>query len=375
MHSFTINESISNQTLTELDSFVTPKNKKRNIILYIGFNGIAICQQMVNYAYDGLALNETSKAFKWLEEQLVQGHKLPTAIICDADLPNDAAFDLFNKLKSNNYFKHLPFILLSTTAKDEDKEKALRYGVDDYYDKNVNVEDLVYRIQFLKEYKTLLLETEEEKGAITFHKKPKIPTLKRLFDIVISGLILLFISPILLVVALIIKLESKGPIFYISKRAGSGYQIFDFYKFRSMRVGADKELEKLKHLNQYNESGSFVKISNDPRITRFGKFLRNSSLDELPQLFNVLKGDMSLVGNRPLPLYEAEQLTVDIWAKRFDAPAGITGLWQVTKRGKAEMSEKERMLLDVAYAKRFSLLFDISILLKTIPALLQKDNV
>ncbi|WP_246070134.1 sugar transferase [Mangrovivirga cuniculi] len=375
MHSFTINDSLTNQTLPSNESFISPKTKKRNIILYIGFNGIAICQQMVNYAYDGLALNEPSKAFKWLEEQLIQGHKLPTAIICDADLPDDAAFSLFNRLKVNNYFKHLPFILLSSEPNDKDKEKALKFGVDDYYDSEVKVEDLVYRIQFLKEYKSLLLETEEEKGSITFHKKPNIPLGKRSFDILVSGFIILMISPILFLVALIIKLESKGPIFYISKRAGSGYQIFDFYKFRSMRVGADKELEKLKHLNQYNDGGSFVKISNDPRITKFGKFLRNSSLDELPQLFNVLKGDMSLVGNRPLPLYEAEQLTIDIWAKRFDAPAGITGLWQVTKRGKADMSEKERMLLDVAYAKKSSLLFDIGIMLKTIPALLQKDNV
>lgn len=138
-----------------------------------------------------------------------------------------------------------------------------------------------------------------------------------------------------------------------------------------MRQGADGELSKLAHLNQYGNA-AFFKIQNDPRITRFGKFLRNTSLDEIPQLINVLKGDMSLVGNRPLPLYEAEKLTKDQIAWRFLAPAGITGLWQVTKRGRSEMSEDERIQLDMQYAMNNSFLYDIKILLSTIPALLQK---
>ena len=116
----------------------------------------------------------------------------------------------------------------------------------------------------------------------------------------------------------------------------------------------------------------FCKIKNDPRVTRLGQFLRDTSLDELPQLFNVLKGDMSLVGNRPLPLYEAEKLTKDQIAWRFLAPAGITGLWQVTKRGKDNMSEEERIQLDMEYAMKNSFLYDLKILFSTIPALLQK---
>jgi lipopolysaccharide/colanic/teichoic acid biosynthesis glycosyltransferase len=178
--------------------------------------------------------------------------------------------------------------------------------------------------------------------------------------------------------ALIIKLESKGPIFYISKRAGTGYKIFNFYKFRTMRVGADSELSKLAHLNQYSENsggGVFFKIKDDPRITRFGQFLRSTSLDEIPQLWNVLMGDMSLVGNRPLPLYEAEKLTKDQIAWRFLAPAGITGLWQITKRGKDNMSPDERIALDMEYAMKNSFWLDIKILLSTFPALLQKEKV
>lgn len=236
----------------------------------------------------------------------------------------------------------------------------------------------------------------------------------------------MILSPFLLIFALIIVIESKGPVLYGAKRVGSGYNLFDFYKFRSMRQGAESMLKNLKHLNQYtvDQDGSepikdyknyiceecaaakipcrsklymdgdmicekifgevkrikdgskFIKIENDPRITRFGKFMRNTSIDELPQLFNVLKGDMSIVGNRPLPLYEAEKLTTDQFSLRFMAPAGITGLWQVTKRGKGgAMSEEERMELDNEYAKNNSFWHDIIIILRTVPALFQKENV
>jgi lipopolysaccharide/colanic/teichoic acid biosynthesis glycosyltransferase len=217
-------------------------------------------------------------------------------------------------------------------------------------------------------------------------------------------------------IIILLKLESKGPIFYISKRVGMGYKIFDFYKFRSMYVDADQRLKELEHLNQYAEEElpteeteknnstitsdtvliaddatiseseflklqkekqekPFVKIKNDPRITKVGRFIRKTSLDELPQLFNVLKGDMSIVGNRPIPLYEAEMLTSDRWAERFLAPAGITGLWQVTKRGKSDMSNEERKELDNIYARNFSFSYDLKIILKTFKALLQTEDV
>lgn len=145
-----------------------------------------------------------------------------------------------------------------------------------------------------------------------------------------------------------------------------------------MVVNADTQIKELASLNQYEvqEKGPlFVKLNNDPRITKFGKFLRNSSLDELPQLFNVLKGDMSIVGNRPLPLYEASTLTTSQWAERFMAPAGITGLWQVSKRGQKEMSNEERIQLDIEYARKRNLLYDFKILLKTPGALLQNADV
>ncbi|MEO1418549.1 MAG: sugar transferase [Bacteroidota bacterium] len=255
-------------------------------------------------------------------------------------------------------------------------------------------------------------EPKREMNRMTAPLKGKIPLGKRLFDIAVAGSILLALSPFLLLVILAIKLESKGPIFYISKRVGTGYKVFDFYKFRSMRVNADKMLDKVKHLNNYQEErkdkkkkrkrdlsspvligddtvlteeihawneaqdgSTFLKIKNDPRITRIGKFIRNTSIDELPQLLNVLKGDMSIVGNRPLPLYEAEQLTTDDYIERFMAPAGITGLWQVTDRGKADAEEDSRKMLDIEYARNYSMWMDLKILFMTLPALLQQDDV
>lgn len=233
----------------------------------------------------------------------------------------------------------------------------------------------------------------------------------------VSAVALLLLSPVMVLIAIAVKLESKGPVFYGAPRAGKNYRIFNLLKFRTMSMNADKALKSLSHLNLYgnapvaqqpescghcksvgedcvmmitkegryvcehslkeskNES-AFFKIKDDPRITRVGKFLRNTSLDELPQLINVLKGEMSLVGNRPLPLYEAEKLTTDEAALRFMAPAGITGLWQVTKRGrKGEMSEEERIALDKEYANDHSLKTDIKLIIKTFPALLQKENV
>jgi len=130
-----------------------------------------------------------------------------------------------------------------------------------------------------------------------------------------------------------------------------------------------------KKMHDQSAKPTFVKIENDPRVTPFGRFIRKTSIDELPQLFNVLKGDMSIVGNRPLPTYEAEVLTSDKYARRFMGPAGITGLWQVTKRGTAEMSEEERIELDIEYADRHNFWYDLGIMIRTIPAMIQKEAV
>lgn len=277
-----------------------------------------------------------------------------------------------------------PLVLYTPKFEQAAKDLALRIGFDEYHYGAITYAFLK-RIEFirkLKVYKNQRGNKPYATHATSLEDVPKIKIwgLKRSFDIMVSFMALFCLSPVLLLIALVIKIESKGPIFYISKRAGTGYRIFDFYKFRSMRVGADAELKKLAHLNQYSENpensgGVFFKIKNDPRITRFGSFLRSTSLDEIPQLINVLIGDMSLVGNRPLPLYEAEKLTKDQIAWRFLAPAGITGLWQITKRGKDNMSEEERIALDMEYAMKNSFWLDVKIMLSTFPALLQKEKV
>lgn len=295
--------------------------------------------------------------------------------------PDQITADI-SKLKAAAKSKAIPLFVYTPKFDQLAKEKALSIGADDYHYGAI-ASGLYKRIEFLKKLKAYKNQRGAKPYATQFvadTPQIKIWTLKRAFDIIVSGTALLLLSPLLLLIALIVKLESKGPIFYISKRAGTGYQIFNFYKFRSMRVGADKELQKLSHLNQYSagsasSNGVFFKIKDDPRITRFGAFIRKTSLDEIPQLFNVLIGDMSLVGNRPLPLYEAEKLTKDQIAWRFLAPAGITGLWQITKRGKDDMSEEERIALDMEYAMKNSIWLDLKIMFKTIPALLQKEKV
>ena len=202
---------------------------------------------------------------------------------------------------------------------------------------------------------------------------------KRTIDITVASIFILLLSPVFLLIALLISLESRGPVFYSASRAGKGFKVFKFYKFRSMLRNADQDVAKLLVFNQYAGSGekgaTFFKVKDDPRITRVGRILRNTSADELPQLFNVLKGDMSLVGNRPLPLYEAEKLTTNEFVERFNAPAGITGLWQVNKRGKADMSTEERINLDIVYSRDGSFFNDLKILVRTPGALFQKSDV
>ncbi|MFK7908747.1 MAG: sugar transferase [Chitinophagales bacterium] len=319
-------------------------------------------------------ISNSFKAYRWLENYYNKNKKLPCAIICDLNFLEEDDYLFLSNIQKNKRLKLVPFILVSDEAASIDSMSALKRGIDDFYAAPFEWDDLESRIQFLKMFK---IERSKLNLVEEDDYKEKIPPMKRAFDIVIAAVALVALSPVLLLITLLIKLESKGNVFYLSKRIGSGYKIFEFYKFRSMCDGADKELKKLSHLNQYSDEAdnAFVKLKNDPRVTRIGRFIRKTSLDELPQLINVLKGEMSIVGNRPLPVYEAEQLTKDEWSQRFLAPAGMTGLWQVTKRGKDNMSVKERMELDIEYANRFSLWYDLKIILKTVPAMIQKEAV
>ena len=194
--------------------------------------------------------------------------------------------------------------------------------------------------------------------------------LKRLMDIVGASLGLLLASPIMLIVAILIKFEDpKGPIFFSQIRNGAYPTTFKMYKFRSMYIDAEERLEELMHLNE--QSGPAFKIKDDPRITKIGKFIRKTSLDELPQLFNVLKGDMSLVGPRPAIPREVEQYT-DYQKQRLFVKPGLTCIWQVSGRNNIEFDQWVE--LDIEYIKTRSLWLDIKLILLTIPALLGDEN-
>ncbi|MES2826864.1 MAG: sugar transferase [Bacteroidota bacterium] len=310
----------------------------------------------------------------YLKEQSL--FSLPDVILLEVD-QELRCFDFVRMLKANALLKGLVIVLLAKEKKQEVRQLAMQHKVNDLYVSPIPVKDLCERIVFLVKFK-LIKPQLADLSQIDYSYK--IPTFKRIFDVVVSGSALLILSPLFLVVGAIIAVESKGPIFFKSKRVGTGYRVFDFYKFRSMRTGASAELNNLsEQLNQYKGEDAaksvFVKLKNDPRVTKFGQFIRTYSIDELPQLVNVLKGDMSLVGNRPLPLYEAEMLTSNEWTMRFLGPAGLTGLWQVSRRGKADMSERERKRLDNFYAQNHSFWLDLKILLKTLPAAVQKEKV
>lgn len=350
-------------------------------------------------------------------------------IICEYDLPGNDGLYFFKNIQEDKSISQIPFILLVEEHDPRIFKKAFDLGVKDYFLRNTtSLLQLIRRARSISDLEENICDLKENKEQ---NIKFRIPLSKRIFDVVTASFILIIISPVLLVIMGAIRLESKGRVYYIAKRVGR--QTFDFYKLRSMSSGADALLKELaEKKNQYNDteveianelnskcprcaqlpegeycsplkyegiekicdhkynhqkniarskSSSFIKIVDDPRITKIGKLIRNTSIDELPQLINVIKGDMSLVGNRPLPLYEAELLTKDQASKRFLAPAGITGLWQVELRGQnGIMSEKERMALDNKYADHFSgnnysFWFDLKILLRTIPALLQKSTV
>ncbi len=191
--------------------------------------------------------------------------------------------------------------------------------------------------------------------------------IKRILDFSLSAALLILISPVLALVALLVKATSPGPVLFLQERIGLNKRKFSIYKFRTMVAGAEKMMPELERLNEV--SGPVFKIHNDPRITPLGKLLRRTSIDELPQLFNVLRGDMSLVGPRPLPLRDYEGFRADWQRRRFSVRPGITCLWQVS--GRSAIAFDRWMELDLKYLDEWSLWLDLKILARTIPAVMK----
>lgn len=388
---------------------------------------------------------KTQERLKYIPGQLVRMTSLykDAAQICTPHVANEHFIVFFERNVRNEDITAITYlkkrsrsvyiILMTDPMTDEERDVYMKCGINDTIGREATVTELNKKIQFISDRESILFDDERPKYHIL---KFKIPVWKRLFDIVFSILAIIVTSPIFILTAIAIRLESKGPIMFKSKRVGTNYTIFDFLKFRSMYVDAEQRLQELsKEHNQYAAheqeehktivaplgdqaeqamfdmgmesemmisdeeimlvgddfvvaesdfskqkeeeiNNAFVKIENDPRITKVGRFIRKYSIDELPQLFNILKGDMSVVGNRPLPLYEAEKLTADKSIDRFMAPAGLTGLWQVEERGKGgAMSAEERKQLDITYGQTYNFMLDMKIIFRTFFAFKQKENV
>lgn len=401
---------------------------------------------------------KTQERLKYIPGQLVRmtsAYK-DAAQICTPHVANEHFIVFFERsvrsedITAITYLRkkcrNVYIILITNKMSQEERDIYMKCGINDTINHGASVTELNKKIQFISDRENILFDSEAPKYRIL---KFKIPVWKRLFDIVFSCLAILILSPVFIITALAIRIESPGPILFKSKRVGTNYSIFDFLKFRSMYADAEQRLKELsKEHNQYAENhkeeekeeekaevaeetkttitaplgdqaememlnmgmesemmisdeeimlvgddfvvaesdfnkkkeeeinNAFVKIENDPRVTKVGKFIRKYSIDELPQLFNILKGDMSVVGNRPLPLYEAEKLTADSNIDRFMAPAGLTGLWQVEERGKGgNMSAEERKQLDIIYGQTYNFSLDMKIIFRTLTAFVQKENV
>ena len=395
---------------------------------------------------------ETQERLKYIPGRLVQytTNYKETASACAPHVRNEHFIVFYEQnvqaeditaityIKKRN--KNVYIILLTHQLTLDDRKMYQKCGINDTVDANASITELNKKIQFIADREGMLFDDAPSKHRIL---RFKIPLWKRLFDIFFSLLAIILLSPVFILTAIAIRLESKGPIIFKSKRVGTKYTVFNVLKFRSMYADAEQRLKEVAKEagNQYAEkeeekeeekdhqsvitaplgeeaemmmmdmgmesdmmisddevmlvgddfvvaesdfnkekeeenNNAFVKIENDPRITKVGKFIRKYSIDELPQLFNILKGDMSIVGNRPLPLYEAEKLTVDSSIDRFMAPAGLTGLWQVEERGKGGMmSAEERKQLDITYGQTYNFALDMKIIFRTLTAFIQKDNV
>jgi lipopolysaccharide/colanic/teichoic acid biosynthesis glycosyltransferase len=354
---------------------------KKKEFFYLGKDSFII-DNLVHSFESGYAAENVENAISILTKVTEKRNVYPDVILADASVGASSLTTFYKFLSANKSLANIPFLIEASGANARDLSDLRKLPfVDEIICMHQQSDKLLSKIYFITRIKDsdnikiLQQNIKQTPDSRTVNND----LFKRGFDVVVASIILLLLIPVLLLIALAIRLESRGPVFYVAKRAGRGYRVFNFYKFRTMEAGADKKVDQLSHLNQYSSTSEkapvFFKVNNDPRITKVGAFLRNTSLDELPQFINVLLGDMSLVGNRPLPLYEAATLTTDDWAARFMAPAGITGLWQIKKRGQDDMSVEERISLDIAYANRNSFMYDLWIMANTPTALIQKSNV
>ncbi|MEM6631319.1 MAG: sugar transferase [Bacteroidota bacterium] len=387
---------------------------KEDTWLFIGSGLEELCSNLQQKGKSGIYFESGLQAFQWLQKrnqsqrlQAISKPLLPQAIICSYRYKDGDAISFIQQLQIKRTYRNIPFIVVSESDIAHSKEELLRYGVDDWYHLSDSEEDLLNRLSFLITYKHRYIQLKTVQAQFDYH----LPKYKRIFDIIIASIALVICVPLIGLIALLIKLESHGPVLQVTKKVGRAYRIFNFYKLRTTPAGSDaiyhnnsvsEELlpDRLGSIRQCLSCALYerpciaptyegkaiqcgknqavkkgvISVFKKEKPTRLGRWLRRTSLDEIPQFIHVLRGEMSIVGNRPLSLEEAEELTQDEWAERFAAPAGITGLWQVKSRFNGELNGLSRKEIDRTYAQKASLWMDVKILLLTIPALFKRTD-
>lgn len=315
--------------------------------------------------HDGLSAIRTARAWK------------PDIILLDVMMPKIDGFEVCRRLRRLESLQSVPIILLTAKSSVEDKVVGFEAGADDYITKPFNNDELKVRVASrVRRVRSTLRDERYFPGRVIsvplvvgkhrsgmFQRGYRIT--KRIFDVVMSLIALPFAGLLSLLIAVAIYIDSPGPIVFVQKRTGLNGRVFNMYKFRTMVPNAEELKQKYLHLNELTWPD--FKITNDPRMTRVGRILRKTSLDELPQLLNVIKGEMSIVGPRPTSFRAS---TYQLWqTERLEVVPGLTGLWQI--KGRSDIDFKERVELDIEYIERQSWRLDLEIILATFRAVFQ----
>jgi lipopolysaccharide/colanic/teichoic acid biosynthesis glycosyltransferase len=348
-----------------------PLLKQRDNIFYIGDN-ITLVANLAGSFRNGYATAvNLQQGVSFLRELLMDQYRF-RGIMIDVPL-HKLQLEKFMQFMQGAGLDQVPVLYVSTHLSQREVDEMISiHVVDDIVHPIRDIFTIGERMDFVGQVKREDAERRKQ-GRRRFSVMAALQTvLKRILDIILSSVLILIFAPVMLVIAILIRLDSSGPIFHNAYRAGKGYTIFKFYRFRTTKVGTARLVTSLSQINLFRDHGAtFLKACDESSVTGIGQWLRRTCLNELPQLFNVWKGDMSMVGNRPLPLNEASQLTNDAFVERFNAPAGITGLWQIHVDGD---SIRDRVQDDLMYAKQRTLWLDFTILCRTPAAWWRKVN-